>query len=496
MRVGASARARATGETIYAVATARGRAGVSVTRVSGPNALEALRLARAMETSSPSSTSSTSRANDVDGRLRYRAFVHPNARAGEPPLDVGFVATWRAPRSFTGEDVVEFHGHGSVATQRALLDALGTIDGFRHAEAGEFARRAFRNGKMDLTAAEGLADLLDAETEAQRRQAMRLTANGTQRAMYERWRDELMTCAAHCEAVIDFGEEEDVSGDVVERDVLTRATALRETLRKHLDAPARGEMIRRGVRVAIVGAPNVGKSSMLNALAGRDAAIVSPRAGTTRDVLEISLELNGYKVIVSDTAGIRETDDDVEKMGVARAPERAQDADVLVALADASSDASGDAARDALSTVDVTGKDVITVWNKSDVIDAARARELDALVDDITSRGGDARVVSARDGRGVDDFIATLARVVARKCERASVEGDDDDALAVTRSRHRVNLTSCVAALERAARRAPVPLELRAEDFRLAARALARVTGSYDVEDVLDVVFRDFCVGK
>ena len=265
-------------------------------------------------------------------RVEVGEFAREDAETTEPPIDVGFAVVFDAPRSFTGEDVVEFHTHGSLAVQRAVMDALGELDCFRVAEAGEFSRRAFRNGKMDLTQAEGLADLLDAETEAQRKQAMMLSRNAAQRVTYERWRRELLTCAAHCRyEALDFGEEEDISTDVVARDVLARVEALRETLQRHLDAPARGELIRRGVRVALVGAPNVGKSSMLNALAGRQAAIVSPHAGTTRDVLEVSLELDGYKVIVSDTAGLRETEDDVEKLGIERALERVADADVVVA---------------------------------------------------------------------------------------------------------------------------------------------------------------------
>ena len=503
------------GETIYALASARGRAAVAVTRVSGPRAWEAAaalaREATGRGTEEARAGGGRSGASGVGGgglgdaregaragaraRMRLVEFAAPGARADEPPLDVGFVVMWRAPRSFTGEDMVEFHGHGSLAATRALLDALGTLDGFRLAEPGEFARRAFRNGKMDLTQAEGLADLLDAETEAQRRQAMMLSRNGAQRAMYETWRRELMTCAAHCEAALDFGEEEDIASDVVENDVRGRVEGLRKTLQKYLDAPARGEMIRRGVRVAIVGAPNVGKSSMLNALAGRDAAIVSPHAGTTRDVLEVSLELGGYKVILSDTAGIRETDDDVEKMGIERALRRAEDADIVVALSDGSSDA----ASVHLTKLNLSGKDVITVWNKADVMSEARIRELTEITNESSADGHEAAVVSCLSGQGLDEFVAALTRIVARKCtggESSSADAEvENDALAITRSRHRVNLARCVDALERAL--APsAALELRAEELRSAARSLGRVTGTYDVEDVLDIVFRDFCIGK
>lgn len=506
-------------ETIYALATSHARAGVAIVRVSGWQAREAAsalarRSARRKDggercdaktnaneerthkwTLRESTTASDGeRSIDVTTMTprALRAVEFRRANAASEALDFGFLAWFPAPRSFTGEDVVEFHFHGSLAVQRAILDELGKLRGFRLAEPGEFSRRAFRNGKMDLTQAEGLADLLSAETEGQRAQAMKLSRYGAQREMYERWRRELMTCAAHCEAALDFGEEEDISSDVVETDVRARVDALRATLQKYLDAPPRGEMIRRGVRVALVGAPNVGKSSMLNALAGRDAAIVSPHAGTTRDVLEVSLELGGYKVIVSDTAGIRETNDDVEKLGIARALRRAEDADVVVALGDVTNPDSD--LRHLKAAVDLTNKTVITVLNKIDALSPGARRELIEMENESAADGHDVARVSCATGEGFDDFVRALTRIVIQKCETSATDDDDADALAITRSRHRVNVARCVESLSAAldAR----ALELGAEELKLAARALARITGAYDVEDVLDIVFRDFCIGK
>jgi len=440
--------------TIFALATAPGRSGVAVVRVSGPGAGAAL-------------SALTTRPLPA-ARTATLARLHDPADGGV--LDDALVLWFPAPRSFTGEDVVELHLHGGRAVVAAATRALAALPGLRVAEPGEFTRRGFENGKFDLTAAEAVADLIDAETAAQRRQALR-QMEGELGRLYDRWRDRLTRALAHLEADIDFPDE-DLPGGVSDavRPVLT---GLAGEIAAHLDDGGRGERLREGLHIAIIGAPNAGKSSLLNALARRDAAIVSAHAGTTRDVVEVHLDLGGYPVILADTAGLRDTTDEVEAEGVRRARRRAEQADVKVAVFDGTLWPDLDA--DTRALVD---KDTVVVLNKADVA----ALPAGAVVD-----GHPALPLSARSGDGI---AALESRLTALSADRLAATG----APALTRARHRGALEDCAASLQRALS-APLP-ELAAEDVRLASRALGRITGRVDVEDLLDVIFRDFCIGK
>ena len=442
-----------TGDTIFALSSAPGRAGIAVFRLSGPAAGRALQRLAGRGLPPP--------RRAVRARLRHPA-------SGET-LDDGLCLWFPGPASFTGEDVAELHVHGGRAGIDAVTGALAGLPGLRLAEPGEFTRRAFEHGKMDLTAAEGVADLVAAETAAQHRQALRQMA-GELGALYDGWRARLVRLLAHGEAAIDFADE-DVPATVT-ADAAAEADGLIAAIAAHLDDARRGERLRDGVRIAILGAPNVGKSSLLNRLARRDAAIVSPVAGTTRDVIEVALDLAGYPVAVADTAGLRAGGDEIEREGVRRAHARAAEADLRIVMFAADAPAP-DAASAALLAGDA---DAVPVVNKIDLAPGPA-----------TLAGRAPQRVSARTGAGFGALLAEIGRQVARRFDPAG-------APALTRARHRAALEACLEALRRA-RTAPLP-ELAAEDYRLAARALGRITGRVDVEELLDVVFRDFCIGK
>jgi len=446
--------------TIFALSTAPGRAGVAVVRVSGPNA-------------GPALCAITGRASVPPPRRAVRARFQDPA-TGEP-LDDGLVLFFPGPASFTGEDVAEFQGHGGRATVRALLDALAALPGLAPAEPGAFTRRAFDAGTLDLTAVEGLADLIDAETAAQRKQALR-QMDGALARLTDGWRDRLVHALAHLEATIDFSDED--LPEALLPDLLADVAALADAIAGHLAAPPRGERLRAGVHVAVLGPPNAGKSSLVNALAKRDAAIVSAIAGTTRDVVEVHLDLDGVPVVLADTAGLRESADVIEQEGVRRAQARAQAADLRLLLLDGGAADPMDAAVADLAA----DPDVLVVLNKTDL------------------RGANGAPVSLPDGRrplGLSlatgaGFEAVMAALTLRV--RDLTEAGAEASVPLTRARHRHALAETHAALTRALD-APLP-ELVAEDLRLAARALGRLTGRVDVEDLLDVIFRDFCIGK
>jgi tRNA modification GTPase len=389
---------------------------------------------------------------------RFAALSDP--ATGEA-IDQGLTLWFPEPASFTGEDVAEFHVHGGLAVVSALLAALGRIEDCRLAEAGEFSRRAFLNGKLDLTQVEGLGDLIEAETAAQRRQALGQMAGGFAR-IAEGWAGRLTRTLAHVEAAIDFPDED------LPDDLLGPARFVAETLAQEIaDRLAdgrRGEILRDGLSVALIGPPNSGKSSLMNALAGRDAAIVSALAGTTRDVIEVHLDLGGYPVVLADTAGIREGADPIEAEGIRRARARAEAADLRLLVLDAGAPAALD------EFAALRGEATILVWNKIDQVKPP----------------ADGLAVSATSGLGLGSLIGALA---------ARAEGLlAGEAPIVTRERHRAALEECAASLNRAV--AGTDPALVGEDLRLAVRALGRITGRVDVEDLLDVIFRDFCIGK
>ncbi|BBK45303.1 tRNA modification GTPase MnmE [Allostella vacuolata] len=383
----------------------------------------------------------------------------------DPVADDGILIWFPGPRSFTGEDVAELHIHGGRAVYLAVAGLL-TQAGARMADPGEFTRRAFENGKLDLTQAEGIADLVAAETEGQRRSALR-QMDGELGRLYEGWRLRLIDLIAQAEAAIDFPDE-DLPAGLLDH-VVADAGGLQAELSGHLDDGRRGERLRDGFHVAILGAPNAGKSSLLNALVGRAAAIVHPAAGTTRDVIEVAVDLAGWPVVFSDTAGLRAALDPVEAEGVRRARERAGLADLKLLVVDGAAGAPAD------ELLGLADEKALLVLNKIDLGECTEAHDL-----------GPAIRVSASTGHG----LTALADAIAAK----AAEAMDGASLTPTRLRHREAVESCIRHL--ASMDPGTPPELMVEDLRLAARALGRAVGRIDVEDVLDAVFRQFCIGK
>jgi tRNA modification GTPase len=459
-------------DTIFALSSGRPPAAIAVIRISGPHAGIALRA--------------------LTGRLpqpRHATLVRVRDPAGgeiidEDVIDEGLALWFPGPGSETGEDIAELQIHGGRAVIAATLGALGKLPGLRHAEAGEFTRRAFENGRMDLTAVEGLADLVAAETEAQRRQAFR-HLKGLLGERAETWRRRLIEALALVEAGIDFSDEDDVP-----REAMAQALELVRPLADEIGSACAGagERLREGLRVAIAGPPNAGKSTLFNRLARRQAAIVSPFPGTTRDVLELHLDLGGFPVTVLDTAGIRETDDPVEREGVRRAAEQMEGANLVLWMVDAT--VAG--LRDPCSirnSVQVPVGNVpagTTLWlviNKIDLLPEAepvplRSMELESV-----------RLVSSATGAGVDALVSAIGRF----CE----EFFSPEPALVTRERQRVHLQETVRALRGAQDAAAEGRdEIVAEHLRLATRSLGKLLGRVDVEDILDVIFRDFCIGK
>ncbi len=442
-------------QTIFATATAPLKSGVAIIRVSGNQAFNCLKALTGRGAITP--------------RLATLAKLH-NPQSNDL-IDEAVVLWFPSPASFTGEDVAEFHIHGSRAVIDEMLEVLATMPDTRMAEPGEFSRRAFDNGKMDLTEAEGLADLIDAETKIQAKQALR-QKQGILKDLYDQWRKQLISILANIEAYIDFPDEEipDSVIDTVEKSVAN----LKFSITSHLSDNKRGEKLRNGLNAVIAGAPNVGKSSLLNHLAKRDVAIVSDIAGTTRDIIEVHLNLNGYPVILADTAGLRETDGVIEGEGIKRALARLEHADIKIIMFDAAN--IGDVDNNILSLID---DDTVIVVNKIDL--APSPKILDAI------KHLPQIAISIKSGQGVDEFIRQLEHLARKHME---ITTDP----VITRDRHRNLLQETVNSLNRFSLKEE--LELAAENLRIAAVSLGRITGHIDVDEILDDIFSNFCIGK
>lgn len=450
-------------DTIFAVATPPGKSALAVFRISGAQAGAAL---EAMAGGIPKPRVAA-----------LRLLRDPETQA---LLDEALVLWFPGPRSETGEDIAELQVHGSRAVIGAVSAALAKMSGLRMAEPGEFARRAFGNGKLDLTAVEGLADLIDAETEAQRRQALRQSSGALGR-LYDAWREDIVQAMALMEAAIDFSDEGDVAATAAGSARQLIQERVLAPMRAHLDDGRRGEILRQGFRVVIAGPPNAGKSSLINALSRRDVAIVSPEAGTTRDVIEVALDLAGVPVLVSDTAGIRAAAGLVEQEGIRRTFARASEANLVLWLVDASEPAPipGHALMpDALSNLPA-----IRVLNKCDLVPNAGPEV-------IASAGVDL-AISAATGEG----LAALVEAITERAQ-ADLLSAADEAPVITQARHRGHVQDAVLDLEAYLAGDPHHVELRAEELRRAAQAIGRLTGRVDPEDVLDRLFFRFCIGK
>lgn len=440
------------GDSIVALSSGRLPAGVAVIRLSGPQTRFVVETI-------------------AGGIVKPRVAVLRRFRApGRAVLDTGLVVFFPGPASFTGEDVAEFHVHGGRAVVAKMLETIVGFDRVRHAEPGEFTRRAFLNGKVDLVETEALADLVNAETEAQRRFAVQ-NAEGAQSELYLGWRRRLIHARAMIEAEIDFADEDDVPGSVSETVWFDVKTMIGE-IDRHIAGFRAAEIIRDGFEVVILGAPNAGKSSLFNALARRDAAIVTDEPGTTRDLLEVTLDLQGLRVRLTDTAGLRDAPGKVEAIGIEKARAKAHGADLLLLLRDVTDPRE----IGQLPTVAPT----LRVGTKLDLLEDRAASDATEDYD---------LVISVKNGRGVEELLGEIGR---RGAEAAGRVGD----VLPSRLRHVELLGAANSHLVRATDGQTVGQELRAEELRLAADRLGRIVGAIDVEDMLDVIFSQFCIGK
>ena len=433
-------------KTIYALSTVFGKSGIAIFRISGKKALDGL-----------------AKLSDIDVKniIPRHAYFSKLHGIDNTPLDHVVVVYFHAPHSFTGEDVVEISCHGSKAVISSMLSNFSQIKDFRLAEAGEFSKRAFYNNKIDLTEAEGLADLIDAETSEQQKYALR-QMNGELKNLYDGWRTDLVNILSHLEAYIDFPDEELPENIVLNLE--NTVFKIKESIKQHLSQSNYGERLKDGFRVVIIGEPNSGKSSLLNTLANRDAVIVSDIAGTTRDAIDIHMDINGYPVVFTDTAGLRQTQEAIEKKGIEIAHNRAKDADLILALIDGKNpnlEQFDDIASDCKNKI-------IYVLNKSDLLDKKQCSDYQKL---------GYVIISAKAKQGIDNLISIIS-------EHISSEFSQNSSALITRQRYREVLNDVFKDLDRFNLKKSI--ELAAEDIRLAARNIGKITGHIEVDEILD----------
>lgn len=443
-------------KTIYALSTVYGKSGVAVIRISGSEAKKVI-----------------SSMTDLDInkiKARYAYFVDLKDIVTRETIDKCLLLYFKSPYSFTGEDIIELQVHGSKAVISMVIENLSKIENFRLAEAGEFSKRAFYNGKMDLTQAEGLADLIDSETSEQQKYAIRQMEGGLKN-LYGNWREDLLKVLAYLEAYIDFPDE-DIPEDTVFK-LENTVFKLREEIEKHISADNIGERLREGFRVVIVGAPNAGKSSLLNTVVNREAAIVSNIAGTTRDAVDVYLDLNGYPVMFTDTAGLREVEDAIEKKGIEIAYQKIQEADLILCLFDSLTDS-------VQSFENITksfSNKIIYVANKCDKISDEKRNELSK----------NCICISAKYKHGIKELLDAISQNIS---ERFTSNSN----LLITRSRYKEALRETLDNIYNF--NLHKEIELSAEDIRLASRGLGKITGQIEVDEILDKIFGSFCIGK
>jgi len=442
--------------TIYALSSGPGISGIAVIRVSGKNTAEVVKKL----------------TGDKLPRPRVATLTKFNKNGGKELIDEGVIIWFPAPNSYTGEDLAEFHVHGSRAVVNAMHFSISKVKNCRLAEPGEFTKRAFQNGKINLLKAESIADLISSETEIQRKQALKIMS-GKSSDKFNSWREKLLKILSHIEAKIDFPDE-DLPENIISEIRKTSNKVLTE-IKKTLNDQKVGERIREGFKIAIVGPTNAGKSSLLNYLSKRDVAIVSEIAGTTRDVIETHLNLDGYPVVVSDTAGIRDSKNEIEKKGIKVALNRAEDADLKLVIVSA-------------KNVDFTvilksllSKDAILVVNKSDLIKGKLNRKFKKY---------EHVLISIKKDLNLNKLISKIKS----KLKNKFISSEN---ILITRERHRQNLKNCVCHLQKFdERRTTREVDKAAEDLRLATRHLGMIVGKVDVEELLGSIFNDFCIGK